>query len=526
MPELSKEMIAFKNRIQGANRIGDLQEVARIKLEKAAYKAARPPKERKKRKATPEPESGEQTAYKNTQSGHTDAHFRKSSTVRSRGVRDEVTESETRTNSSSLSASKTHTISHEKRCESSRTTEQKIVDGVTLAVIETIKTVVTFTDVERNDTVVKAKMKNTIEEIKSRAKTVFVSLTKDLLTSQDGMLREALITGVTRSMLRGEVDVPLGRLPVPWNASPQERANIEAENDKLKVQEEKFMRYARSYQDLPVLEDAQDVRDAIDRGEDISALATRGNIVAEYLATFSGRDYQHLNEREKQVFYPSLPIEFKTVHPDKVLSDEGEKWVSDKEWIQLGFVAFHRDQFATEPTDDDIRKIALGPGGSAEQTSEQAFINRHFMSDEKLRFKEVESLMETCTSYYIKYLTELKENAADEVEGRSANFSVLDEINERYAWLIGAEMVLSRLAACYYTTYGRGPNGEVVRTPSTYTMADRITKFDPSLKNSPHLPTRNIFGGPRGTISGATGKAGGYCSPGGVSFQRSPYRHL
>ena len=166
MPELSKEMIAFKNRIQGANRIGDLQEVARIKLEKAAYKAARPPKERKKRKATPEPESGEQTAYKNTQSGHTDAHCRKSSTVRSRGVRDEVTESKTRTNSSSLSASKTHTISHEKRCESSRTTEQKIVDGVTLAVIETIKTVVTFTDVERNDTVVKAKMKNTIEEIK------------------------------------------------------------------------------------------------------------------------------------------------------------------------------------------------------------------------------------------------------------------------------------------------------------------------------------------------------------------------
>ena len=99
-------------------------------------------------------------------------------------MRDEVTESETITNSNSLSASKTHTISHEKRCESSRTTEQKIVDGVALPVIETIKTVVTFTDVERNDTVVKAKMKNTIEEIKSRAKTVFVSLTKDLLTSQ------------------------------------------------------------------------------------------------------------------------------------------------------------------------------------------------------------------------------------------------------------------------------------------------------------------------------------------------------
>ena len=414
-------------------------------------------------------------------------------------MRDEVTESETSTNSSSLSASTMHTISHEKRCESSRTTEQKIVDGVALPVIETIKTVVTFTDVERNDTVVKAKMKNTIEEIKSRAKTVFVSLTKDLLTSQDGMLREALITGFTRSMLRGEVDVPLGRLPVPWNASPQERAKIEAETDKLKVQEEKFVRYARS------LEDAQNVRDAIDRGEDISALATRGNTVAEYLAAFSGRDYQHLNEREKQVFYPCLPIEFKTVHPDKVLSDEGEKWVSDKEWIQLGFVAFHRDQFATEPTDDDIRKIALGPSGSTDQTSEQAFINRHFMSDEKLTFKDVESLMETCASYDM-YLTEIRENSADEVVGRSANFNAIDEINERYAWLVCAEMILSRLAKCYYTTYGRGPNGEVVRTPPTYTMANHITKFDPSLKNSPYLPMSNILGSPTGTIFGATGK--------------------
>ena len=66
---------------------------------------------------------------------------------------------------------------------------------------------------------------------------------------------------------------------------------------------------------------------------------------------------------------PFLSIEFSTVHPDKALFDEEDKWVSDKEWIQLSFVAIHRDQFATEPTDDDIRNIALGPSGSTDQTS-------------------------------------------------------------------------------------------------------------------------------------------------------------
>jgi hypothetical protein len=433
------------------------------------------------------------------------------------GQREEVSEILRETDSKSFSTRDVVRHEHEASTEVSVVEERKFHNSLPLGTFRTERHEhrVRVTDLFVHE--VETLRVRTVETIFERKKVAFKILKTEVVQplirhgrTQPSAIRETLLAEHLSQMLTKGPSPPLGRLPIPFDATPEERRRIMAENDQVVELEREYRAWSRGCGDYVLFRNQLDERQA--EGVSLESMADEGNPFAIYLRDFG--DLENLEDMKgpvRQLFEQQLPLNFRCPETEHGFENIDFKRASgqDMEWTKSGKLAFHPDQFARTPSHQHLLEASyittdVTPQTSAGQFSTaSAFVRDHFNNGINLSTDDVSMVLQQTALGMVQAMQHLlgapefsryrrtRDEAGDYNPATAQALVALDSSSavQQFSESFAAMHRAMGLAQPYMSVYRFDRPGAYRITPPNKTIKDYLLAVDPSINKHPWWKT-------------------------------------
>jgi hypothetical protein len=430
---------------------------------------------------------------------------------------EEVAEILRETNTKSLSTRDVMRHEHEATTEVSVVEERKFHNSQPLGTFRTERHEhrVRVTDMLMHE--VESMRVRTVETIRERKKVAFKNLKTEIMQpfirhgrTQPSAMRETLLAAHISQMLTKGPSPPLGRLPIPSHATPEERRHIMAENNRIVELEKEYRAWSRECGDYVLFRNQLDERQA--EGVSLETMADEGNPFAIYLLDLGRREsLEDMKGPVRQLFEQQLPLNFRCSETELGFEQINFTCASgqDLEWTKSGKLAFHPDQFARTPSHQHLLEASYIATGATSQTrvgqfsTASAFIRDHFNNGINLSTDDVSMVLQQTALGMVQAMQNLlgapefsryqqiRDEAGDYNPATAQALVALDSSSavQLFSDSFAAMHRAMGLAQPYMSTYRFDRPGVYRITPPNKSIKEYLLAADPSIEKHPWWKT-------------------------------------